>query len=190
MSEEDAALSWEVDPDPNPTSRSESIDPAPYSEKAAPAEGISPGMAILPVPETTHSFQAVECSPAQAPPSDTVQDTKPAEQPRVTTPPATSDPSSDQQQATEPSEKSLNPEGDTGVKITPRGETMGLNEKPLEVTVTITLIETNPLGLTQPKDIRVRCEDRRRANLKTPVEAACTSKDLWTALPFTQATWR
>ncbi len=47
-----------------------------------------------------------------------------------------------------------------------------------------------PLGANPAHDIRVRREGRKRANLKTPVEAACTSKDLWTALPFTQATWR
>ena len=34
-------------------------------------------------------------------------------------------------------------------------------------------------------------EGQRRANLRTPTEATCcTSLDLWTTLPFTQAPWR
>ncbi len=66
----------------------EQLDPAPYSEKAAPAqlalEGVSPGTVILPTPETTLSIQAVEFTTVQTNPSDTAQDTKLAVQPHAT----------------------------------------------------------------------------------------------------------
>ncbi len=71
MSEEDAALFWEVDPDPNPTEQRESMDLAPYLEKAAPVEGVSPETARLPAPATTHRTHTVECSSVKAAPSDT-----------------------------------------------------------------------------------------------------------------------
>ncbi len=86
MSEDAAAMFWEVDPDPRTTSQRESTDSAPYLEKAAPPEGVtgSPEMAIRPAPEATRSIQAVECSTTQAAPPDMAQDTKPAAQPCVT----------------------------------------------------------------------------------------------------------
>ncbi len=52
MSEEDAALFWEVETCPNPISRRESMDPAPYSVEATLAEELCPGTTGLPAPVT------------------------------------------------------------------------------------------------------------------------------------------
>ena len=67
---------------------------------------------------------------------------------------------------------------------------MNLKETLLEDVTSNTPIETTSYGLTHPKDIRVRRKGRRKANPETPVEAVCTEPDLWTVLPFAQATWR
>ncbi len=53
-----------------------------------------------------------------------------------------------------------------------------------------TPMETTSFGLTQPKDIRVRQKGRRKDNPEIPMKATCTEPDLWTVLPFAQATWR
>ncbi len=69
--------------------------------------------------------------------------------------PAMSDPSLDQQSATELAKKFLSPEDYARVNTTSMGETLGLKEKTLEDVTPTTPMETNSLGLTQPKDIRV-----------------------------------
>ncbi len=98
--------------------------------------------------------------------------------------PAPSGPSLEQQLAADLAKESLSLEDYTGVKTKLTGETLGLKEQPLEDVTPTTPTETNSLGLTQPKDIRVRREGQRKANVETPMETTCTDKDLWTVLPF------
>ncbi len=50
MSEEDAALFWELNPDPNSNTWRENMDLAPHIEKASPAENVGPGMVISTMP--------------------------------------------------------------------------------------------------------------------------------------------
>ncbi len=84
MSEEDAALFWEVETDPNLTSRRDCTYPAPYSVEATLAEGLCPRTTGLPAPMTARSSQAIDCRLVQSAPIETAQDTKPAMQPHAT----------------------------------------------------------------------------------------------------------
>ncbi len=68
---------------PDLTLKSESRDPTLHFGMSPPEEGLSPGRAIPPALETTHSIIAVEYTTAHAATSDTTQDTKPAEQTRA-----------------------------------------------------------------------------------------------------------
>ena len=70
--------------------------------------------------------------------------------------PAPSDPLLDQQSVAKLAKESLSPEDHTGVKTTLTGETLSLKETLLKDMTRIIPMETTSLGLTQPKDIRVR----------------------------------
>ena len=69
-------------------------------------------------------------------------------------------------------------------------ETLNLKETLSEETSSNTPIETTSSGPPQPKDLRVRRKRRRKDNPETVAKVARTEPDLWTMLPFTQATWR
>ncbi len=83
----------------------------------------------------------------------------------------------------------------TGTQTESRGslletETLNLKETLSEETSSNTPIETMSLGRSQPKDIRVRRKSRRKDKPEALTKDARTEPDLWTVLPFAQATWR
>ncbi len=67
-------------------------------------------------------------------------------------------------------------------------ETLNLKVTLSEDVSSNTPIGTMPFGPTPLKDIKVRRKGRRKDNPETPVKATRTEPDLWTVLPFAQAT--
>ncbi len=83
MSEQDAALFWEMDPDRASKPRSETVDPAPPSETVPTAGDIFPEkvapIVSVPTSEPDDSRRVNTCTAL----SDVIQDTKPVEQQRA-----------------------------------------------------------------------------------------------------------
>ncbi len=84
MSEEDAALFWNIDADSDPAPWRESANPAPDSTEAMPVEGLCLRATRLPVPVTALDAPAIDCSTAKVAPAETAQDTEHAMQPHAT----------------------------------------------------------------------------------------------------------
>ncbi len=85
MSEEDAALFWKIDTDPDTVAGEESTSLAPDSTEATPVEGLCLRATRLCEPVTALNAPAVDCGTAKAAPTETAQDTKPAAQPLLLT---------------------------------------------------------------------------------------------------------
>ncbi len=80
MSEEDAVLFWEMDPNPTSKPWSEAAGPAPPSETVPTVGDIIPDMVTLTMPVPTSEPNDSRCVNVSAALSDVMQDTKPVEQ--------------------------------------------------------------------------------------------------------------
>ena len=189
MSEEDAALFWRVDTPTDPVSGEESTDPTLDSTEAMPVKGLSLEITTLPEQARATDAPAVDCGTRRATPAEAEQDNKAAVR----------------SQATNMEDAEEIQEAETAISRLPQvttstqtvsgdslqeAETLNLKETLSEDTSSNTQIETTSCGPPQPKDIRVRRKGRRKDNPETLAKVACTEPDLWTVLPFVQATWR
>ena len=189
MSEEDAALFWRVDTTTDPGSGKKSPDSALGLTEATLVKGLCLGTMTLLEPVIATSAPAIKCSTVKVAPAETAQDTKPAVQPQATN---TVDVNEIQNakaaiQRLRQVTTGTQTENENGLHY---AETLNLKETLSEDASSNTPIETTSFGLTQPKDIRVRRKGRRKANPAILVKATCSEPDLWTVLPFAQATWR
>ncbi len=189
MSEEDAALFRRVDIPTDPVSGEESADPVLDSIEATPVKGLCLETTSLLEPVRATSETAVDGSTGKVALAETAQDTKPTLQSQ-----ATNTEDVDEIQKAETAIQRLcqvttGTQTENGDSLQ-EAETLNLKETLSEDTSSDTPIEITYFGLTQPKDMRVRQKGRRKDNPETPVKATHTEPDLWTVLPFAQATWR
>ncbi len=189
ISEEDAALFWGVDTPTNPMAGEESADQTLESTEATPAEGLCLETTTLPEQARAINMPTKECSIGKTIPAEAAQDTGPAVQSQATNTVVV-----DEIQGNEIAIPMLRQDttgtqtesGDSSLEA----ETLNLKETMSEETSSNTPIETTSSGPPQPKDRRVRRKSRRKDNPEILLKDAHTEPDLWTVLPFTQATWR
>ncbi len=189
MLEEDAALFWRVGAPTDTVFGETSTDLVLDSIEAMPVEGLCLETTTLPEPVRAASAPAVECSTVKVAQVETAQDTKLAVQPQ-----ATNTVDVDETQEAETAIQKLRQvmtgtQTGNGDSLQEAG-TLNLKETLSEDASSDTPIETTSFGLTQPKDKRVRRKGQSKDNPETPVRATHTAPDLWTVLPFAQATWR
>ena len=184
MSEEDAALFWEIGnhlaPDPGGSSVGQALpDRAiPITEEAAPETTISP----RPVPSGRPDdppFTDVCTRPT----SDS-RDTKPAGPARLAHVQERAGALSHSPLITRPSHLQAIVGTQTDKTTQPRIETLEGNETPA------ILKETVIPGPMQPESNRTQREGRRRADIETPDRLELEFDNLWATLPFAEATWR
>ncbi len=195
MSEEDAALFWEIGNNPAPDPGGDSVGPtlsdsaAPMAKEAASETKIS----IRPVPsDRPDNSQCMNdgpdsprCTEVCANPTDDSQDTTPADSASMACVQERIRALSDDILIPRPSHLQATIGTQTDETTQPRMETLEENETPA------ILKETTMLGLTQPMSIRMKRKGRRRADIETPDRPKPQFEDnLWATLPFAEATWR
>ncbi len=188
MSDEVAALFWRVDTPADPVSGEESADPTVDSTGATPARGLCLETTTLAEQARATNASTVNCGIRKTTSAETVLDTKPAVQSQ-----AINTVDVDEIQEAEISISRLRQvtngtQTESGDSLQGT-ETLNLKETLSEETSSKTPIETS-FGLSQPKDVRVRRKSGRKDNLETLAKDARNGPDLWTVLPFDQATWR
>ncbi len=182
MSEEDAALFWEVDSHPAPGPGDNSIGPE-LAERTVPVT-----KEIVPEKKTVARFMPngkpedpQRTSMCNKPMSDS-QDTKPADSARR---------ARVQERTGVPEDNSMTPgslrlQASTGTQtdetISTRTETLKENEAPE------TLKETLTPGPEQHVNNKTQPGGRRRANTETPDRRELECDNPWTLLPFAEAT--
>ncbi len=184
MSEEDAALFWEIDSHPAPGPEDSSVEPKL-------AEGTIP-VTEETVPKTTAVTRPVpndrpddpQCTSVCNRPVGDSQDTKPADPARL---------ACVQERAGAPMDNPVIPgspylQNTIGTQTDgtpqPRIETLEENEAPE------TLKETVTPGPMQPGSNKTPPEGWRRADIETPDRPEPEFNSPWTLLPFAEATWR
>ncbi len=195
MSEEDAALFWEIGDHPTPDPGGISVGPMLSDRAALIAKEAASENTILTrsVPSdrpddswcTKDGPDNPRYTEVCANPADDRQGTKPADSART---------ARIQEWTRVPTDDILTPRPPcpqatigtrTDETTQPRIETLEENETPA------ILKETTMPGPTQPKSIRTKSEGWRRADIETPDRLKPEFGDnLWATLPFAEATWR
>ncbi len=184
MSEEDAALFWEIDDQPAPGPEDNSTEPGQ-------ADGTIPVMKEI-IPENTTVTRPVpngkpedpQCTGVCNRPVSDSQDTKPADSARR---------AHVQERTGVPADDTVTPgspclQASTGTQteeiISTRMEILEENEAPE------TLQETVTPGPEQPVDDKTQPDGRRRAHTETSNRHGPELDNPWILLPFSEATWR
>ncbi len=173
----------------DPVSKRKGAGQALKSTETAPARELCLETKTLPDQANPTDISTMRCDRGRANSAETAQDTKPAVRSQSTTTVDISEIS-----RTETATPVLR-QVTTGTQT--ENESSSLDLKTLNLKETLseevsfnTSIETESVGQTPPKDKRTRRKSRRRDDPEIPAKDAHIAPDLWTVLPFAQATWR
>ncbi len=189
MSEEDAALFWKVYTPTDPVSGDESTDPILDSTEATPVKGLCLETTTWPEPARATNVPAVDCGIRKVTLAETAQDTKPAVQSQANHTVDVDELQGDEIDISRLHQVTTGTQTESGDSLQ-EAKTLNLKETLSEDTSSNTPIETTSCGLPQSKDIRVKRKGQRKDNPEILAKVARTEPDLWTVLPFAQATWR
>ena len=189
MSEEDAALFWSVDISTDPVSGEKSAGRTLESTEATPTKGLCLGTTTLPEQAKAINAPTVHCSIGKTTSADTAQYPKLAVRSQATNTVVVGEIPRNETVIQRLHQITTGTQTESGSSSL-ETETLNLKETLSEETFSNTPIETTSSGQPQPKDKRVRRKSRRKDNPETLMKDACTEPDLWTLLPFAQATWR
>ncbi len=184
MSEEDAALFWEIDNHPTPDLGDGSIGPAladgaiPVTEETVPETTMS----ITPVPSDRP--EDPRCTGVCARPAGDSQDTKPADSARLAHVQERARAPVDDSVVSRPPHLQATISTQTDETTPPQIETLEESELP------VTLKETVIPGPMQPESHKTQCKGWRMAHIETRDRLEPEFDNPWTTLPFAEATWR